>query len=159
MNVVGLPTVLSLDDSVTTYVGDNDVNANSMYVDIGPTYVYVYAMTMSNDGLIYVIIGEDSLWSRAPTISEIKKGSGPDGLPPVYYRVLAYRTAEQDTGYVAYTGVGDSTLKMYIMASDDNPFDTAKFSTIREYTITKELPKWESHLVLIGVLLCLLVLI
>lgn len=59
---MGLPTVLSLDDSVTTYVGDNDVNANALYVDIGPTYVYVYGMALPNDGLIYVIIGEDSLW-------------------------------------------------------------------------------------------------
>ena len=60
-------------------------------MDIGPTYAYVYGMSMPNTGLIYVIIGEDSLWTRAPTISEIRKGSGPNGLPPVYYRVLAYR--------------------------------------------------------------------
>lgn len=108
---------------------------------------------------MYVIIGEDSLWSRAPTISEIKKGTGPNGLPPVYYKVLAYRTDEADTGYAAYTDVGDSKLNMYIMCSDDNPFDTANFGTIRKYELAAETPKWESHLIALGVLLALMLLV
>lgn len=47
---------------------------------------------MPHNGIIYIIAGEDS-WPRDPLISEIKQGSGPDGLPPVFYKVLAYRTA------------------------------------------------------------------
>ena len=85
--------------------------------------------------MVYVIIGEDDVWSRAPTISEIKKGSGPNGLPPVFYRVLAYKTDDIQTGYVAYTGVGEAKLKMYVLCSDENPFDTATFAEIHSYTI------------------------
>ena len=114
---------------------------------------------MPNNGIIYVIIGEKELWSRAPTISQIKKGSGPNGLPPVYYKILGYRTGEVETGYAAYTDVGDAALKMYILCSDDNPFDTANFGTIREYDIVAQVPAWENHLVAIGVLLCLMLLL
>jgi hypothetical protein len=92
-HVVGLPALVSMTPSAASYVGANDVNYNSINVDIGPTYVYVSGMTMPHNGIIYVIIGQDSVWTRAPLISEIKKGSGPNGLPPVYFKVLPYRTA------------------------------------------------------------------
>lgn len=59
-------------------------------------------------------------------------------MPPVYYKVLAYKTNEASTGYAAYTDVGDTNLVMYIMCSDDNPFDTANFGTIRKYEISAE---------------------
>jgi len=72
----------------------------------------------------------------------MKKGSGPDGLPPVDYRVLAYRTTDLSSSNMAWTGMGNSNYKMYIMATDDNPFDTANFGTIRSFTISKEVPSW-----------------
>ncbi len=84
-----------------------------------------------------MIIGDANLWTRDPLISEIKKGSGPDGLPPVDFRVLAYRTTDASSSNMVWTGLGSSTYKIYIMASDDNPFDTANFGQIRSYTISK----------------------
>ena len=44
---------------------------------------------------------------------------------------------------MAWTGMGNSNYKMYIMATDDNPFDTANFGTIRSFTISKEVPSWQ----------------
>lgn len=55
--------------SSNSYVGTNDVVSSSIRVDIGPTWVYVSGMTMPHNGIIYVIIGRNSLWSRAPVIS------------------------------------------------------------------------------------------
>lgn len=133
--------MVSLDTSAATDVGPNVFTGG--HLDVGPDYVYIQGMQLDTDGLIYVIAGEASLWSRAPVISEIKQGSGPNGLPPVFYRVLAYRTAEPYTSSVAFTGFGGSTLKLYIMFSDDNPFDTANFDErIRGYTIEPEVPSW-----------------
>ena len=91
--MVGLPALVSMTPSAASYVGTNDIRSYTINVDIGPTYVYVSGMTMPHNGIIYVIIGQDSLWPRAPLISEIKKGSGPNGLPPVYFKILPYRTS------------------------------------------------------------------
>lgn len=126
-NVVGLPSLVSMTPSASSYVGVNDVYVSSINLDVGPTYAYVSGMSMPHNGIIYVIIGQNSLWPRAPLISEIKKGSGPNGLPPVFFKVLPYRTAEVFSSYVAYTGVGSENLTLFILASDDNPFDTANF--------------------------------
>lgn len=54
--MVGLPTLQSIDVAEDAQVGSNDLTS-SPYVDIGPTWVYVEGMKMSNNGLIYVIIG------------------------------------------------------------------------------------------------------
>lgn len=112
-------------------------------------------MKLTNDGLIYVIAGDSTVWTRAPVISEIKQGSGPNGLPPVFFRVLAYRTAEPYTSSVAFTGLGSAKLKMYILPSDDNPFDTAEFdeSLIKSHTISMEVAKWESYVLAAGAML------
>lgn len=134
--------------SAPSYVGANDIYSSSINVDVGPTYAYVSAMSMPHNGIIYVIIGQDSLWPRAPLISEIKRGSGPNGLPPVFFKVLPYRTSEPYSSYVSYTGVTSENLTMYILGSDDNPFDTAHFGPIRSFPITAELPKWEAYFLL-----------
>lgn len=55
--------------SAASYVGVNDVVSTSIRVDVGPTWVYVSGMTMPHNGIIYVIIGKDSLWPRPPVIS------------------------------------------------------------------------------------------
>lgn len=140
--MVGLPAVVSMTPSAASYVGAIDVVASSINVDVGPTWVYVSGMTMAQNGIIYVIIGQTALWPRAPLISEIRRGSGPNGLPPVYYKVLPYRTGEPYSSYAAYTGVGTENLTMFLLASNDNPFDTANFGTIRAYDIVAETPKW-----------------
>lgn len=75
-------------------------------------------------------------------MSEIKKGSGPDGLPPADFRVLSYRTTDASSSNMAWTGLGSSEYKVYIMATDENPFDTANLGIIRSYTISKEVPSW-----------------
>lgn len=73
--------------------------------------------------------------------------------------MLAYRSDDPYTSYVAFTGIGNSKLKMYIMPSDDNPFDDADFGRIRAHNIEAEEPSWEARLVFLGVgLLLLLVL-
>ena len=155
---MGLPALVSLTTSVASTVGPNVLSMG--HVDVGPDYLYIDGMTLDTDGLIYVIVGEASLWPRAPVISEIKQGSGPNGLPPVFYRVLAYRTGEPYTSSVSFTGLGGSTLKMYIMYSDDNPFDTANFgATIKSYTIEPEVPTWERSLTALSVLVLLALLL
>ncbi len=89
-------------------------------------------------------------------ISEIKQGSGPDGLPPVFYKVLAYRTAEKYSSYAAFTGLGTQNLNLYILGSNDNPFDTTSFGAIRKFSVKAEVPKWESRLGILGVLLLIM---
>lgn len=80
--VVGLSKPIFVSQANSTYVGNNEINSGSIFVDIGPTYAYVQGINMPNNGIIYIIIGKDSLWTRDPLIEEIRKGSGPDGLPP-----------------------------------------------------------------------------
>lgn len=128
--------------SAASYVGPIDVVGSSINLDIGPNWVYVSGMTMPQNGIIYVMIGQTNVWPRAPLISEIRRGSGPNGLPPVYYKVLAYRTAEPYSSFAAYTSMSSESLTLYILASDDNPFDTANFGMIRSYPISAETPKW-----------------
>ena len=128
-------------------------------MDVGPDYVYVSGLALDNNGLIYVIVGQSSLWTRAPVISEIKQGSGPNGLPPTFYKVLAYRTDEPFTSSVAFTGLGDSQLTMYIMASSDNPFDNAEFGEIVSHKIVGEVATWEGFLGVAGVVLLALLLV
>jgi len=43
--------------SASSYVGVNDVIPSSIYVDVGPNYIYVHGMTMPNNGIIYIIVG------------------------------------------------------------------------------------------------------
>lgn len=61
---MGLPTLLSMNSSETSYVGNSVDFDGDFNVDVGPTYVYVEGMKLTNDGIIYVIIGEDELWPR-----------------------------------------------------------------------------------------------
>ena len=102
--------------------------------------------------------GDQTLWGRDPIISEIKVGSGPSGLPPVYFQVLAYRTADSMSGYFAYTSLPQGTFNMYVAVSDENPFDTAQFSAIRKYEIKNEVPTYGVRLVLVMLLLVVVLL-
>lgn len=99
-------------------------------------------MALTNNGLVYIIVGDPTVWTRAPVISEIKTGSGPNGLPPVFYRVLSYKTADANTGNMAWTSFTGGPYTMYIVVSDDNPFDTATFGAITNYTISREVAAW-----------------
>jgi hypothetical protein len=102
-NVTGLPTLYSYSLNTLSYNGANNIDSTVTYrVDTGPSYVFVEGLTLLNDGIIYVIIGNKDLWTRDPTVSEIKKGSGPNGLPPVYFRVLAYKKTVPKTSYLAW---------------------------------------------------------
>jgi hypothetical protein len=55
--------------SAASYVGANDITSSSIFVDVGPTYAYIQGMTMAHNGIIYVIIGDNAVWPRAPVIS------------------------------------------------------------------------------------------
>jgi hypothetical protein len=145
-SIVGLASVLVLTPSVPTYIGSNEMIPDTIFVDVGPTYVYVQGLILPNDGLIYITIGEDALWKDDPVISEIKKGSGPHGLPPLFFKVLGYRTTEPNSSYAAFVGIGSKRLRMYVVVSDDNPFDTAVFGEIRKYVIEAERPSYAGDL-------------
>jgi hypothetical protein len=130
-----------------SYIGPNAItNLTSFRVDAGPSYLFVEGITLQQNGLIYFIVGDPTTWTRAPLVSEIKKGSGPNGLPPIHFRILSYRTADPTSAYMAWTDMPEGTYDLYIMASDSNPFDTANLGTINKYTFTYEVPKWESLL-------------
>jgi hypothetical protein len=47
---------------------------------------------------------------------------------------------------------------MYLVASDNNPFDTANFGTIRSYAITPEVAAWEKYTLMAALTLLLLIL-
>ena len=119
-----------------SYIGTNAINnLGSIRIDAGPSYLYVEGIKLNNNGLIYFIVGDRTLWTRDPIVSEIKKGSGPNGLPPAYFRILAYKTSDPTSSYMAYTDIKKGSYTLYIMVSDNNPFDTANLGTISKYTI------------------------
>jgi len=93
-------------------------------------------MTLNHNGLIYIIVGDNTVWTRAPLISEIKSGSGPGGSPPVFYKILAYKTSVSTSGNMAWTSMPQGSFTMYVVGSDDNPFDTANFGVIKSFKIT-----------------------
>ena len=99
-------------------------------------------MALSQSGLIYIIIGDPKTWLRAPLVSEIKKGSGPNGLPPVHFRILSYKTTDATSSYMAWTDMPEGSYDVYIMVSDGNPFDTANLGTINKFSFSNEVPKW-----------------
>jgi hypothetical protein len=110
-------------------------------------------MTLPNNGLIYIIIGntcvylgDTTVWSRDPIVTEIKVGSGPNGLAAVNFQILSYRTSDNTTGYYAFNPVPTGNYKLYLVASDDNPFDTANFGSIHSYSITNEKASFEWRL-------------
>ena len=43
---------------------------------------------------------------------------------------------------MAWTGLTSGNFIMYMVASDDNPFDTANFGVINSYLIVAEVPAW-----------------
>ena len=99
-------------------------------------------MALSQSGLIYIIIGDPKTWLRDPLVSEIKKGSGPNGLPPVHFRILSYKTTDATSSYMAWTDMPEGSYDVYIMVSDGNPFDTANLGTINKFSFSNEVPKW-----------------
>ena len=92
-----------------------------------------------------MIVGDTAIWTREPLVSEIKQGSGPDGLPPAFFRVLAYRTDDPNTGHMSWTSMPAGNLTMYILPSNDNPFDTTKFGTMQSYNISREVASWGAN--------------
>ena len=164
-DIVGMSSLTSYTASTAAYIGTANDLIGTPFVDVGPNYVYVYDMKLPNNGLIYVIIGKDmaylgdtTLWSRDPIISEIKQGSGPNGLPAEYFQVLVYKTADAMSGYFSYTTLPQGTFTLYIVCSDENPFDTAHFSGIRSYSLKNEIPAWSARLLSAAILLAILLL-
>jgi hypothetical protein len=124
---------------------------------MGPNFLYIYNIALAHSGLIYIIVGDPKVWSRAPVISEIKTGSGPNGLPPIFYRVVNYQSGTPSSGNMAWTSLSGGPYTLYIVVSDNNPFDTATFGAITSYTIQAEVPSWEAY-ISIGLLLLLCIL-
>jgi hypothetical protein len=144
-NVTGLPTLQSCSVNSLGYVGANDITG-SFTLNTGSNYMYIYNLNLQNNGLVYVIVG-DSTWSRAPVLSEIKTGSGPNGLPPQFFQVLDYKTTNSSSANLAWTSMPTTGIfSVYIVASDANPFDNANFGSIHSYTISPEVPSWEKYL-------------
>lgn len=154
--MTGLPLLTSCTTNSLSYVGANDITG-SFSVSMGPNYVYIANLALAHNGLVYVIIGNNNLWTRPPVISEIKTGSGPNGLPPSFFRVLSYKTTIPTSGNMAWTGLTAGSYTMYIVASDDNPFDSANFGTIRSYSISAEVPAHEYFLAAAVLLLLALI--
>lgn len=103
-NVTGLPTLVSTSINAVSYVGANDFSGTPS-VGIGPNFIYVADLALQYSGLVYVIVGDNQVWPRAPVVSEIKMGSGPNGLPPVFYRVLYYVAGNSTSANLAWTGL------------------------------------------------------
>lgn len=139
--VTGIPTLLSVSTNAPTFIGLNSLSG-SFNLGVGPNYVYIDNLQLAQNGLVYVIIGNTALWPRAPVISEIKTGSGPNGVPPVFFRVLAYKTSDSSSANMAWSGLTSGNYMMYVVVSDDNPFDTATFGSIYSYQITPEVPSF-----------------
>lgn len=150
--VTGLPNLVSTSTSSAGYTGVNDIQGTLTYYS-GPNYFSISNILLQNDGLVYVIIGDPTVWTRAPVVSEIKTGSGPNGLPPVFYRVLTYSTGTRlNMAWTSFTG---GPYQMYVVASDNNPFDNANFGVVNSYKIAVEVPSWGSS-ILFGLGLALL---
>lgn len=95
---------------------------------------------MPHNGLIYAVLGDSNIWNKAPLVSEIKSRSGPGGLLPVASRVLTYVKTSAASGSLSFTGLDpDFTYTLYLLASDDNPFDTANLGEIKSYKIVLEM--------------------
>lgn len=138
-----MPNLYNYTINSLSYIGTNAIsNLGSFRIDAGPSYLFVEGITLNNNGLIYFIVGDPNLWTRDPLVSEIKKGSGPDGLPPVYFRILAYKTSDPTSSYLAWTDMTSGSYNLYIMVSDSNPFDTANLGQISKFEFSYETPKW-----------------
>lgn len=133
-NVTGLPTLVSTSVNAASYVGTNDFTGTPSF-GIGPNFIYVTNLALQYSGLVYVIIGDNKVWPRAPVVSEIKMGSGPNGLPPVYYRVLYFVTGNATSANLGWTGLKSGQYTMYVVVSDANPFDNANLGVVRSYSI------------------------
>jgi len=56
----------------------------------------------------------------------------------VCFKVLVYETTNPDSGNIVCSNiVGSGSYTLYAVASDNNPFDTANFGTIRKSIINK----------------------
>lgn len=133
-NVTGLPTLVSTSVNSPSYVGTNDFSGTPSY-GIGPNFIYVTNLQLQHSGLVYVIIGDNTVWTRAPVVSEIKMGSGPNGLPPVYYRVQYYASGNATSANLGWSGLKNGEYTMYVVVSDANPFDNANLGVVRSYRI------------------------
>ena len=129
--------MLSYNTNSLSYVGANEIVGTPL-IDTGISYMYIQGVKLNNDGLVYIIVGDSTVWDRDPLISEIKQGTGPNGLPALHYRVLTYKTADSRSGNMAWTSLPSGSLKLYLLPSDNNPFDTANFGSMQSYDIAQE---------------------
>jgi hypothetical protein len=66
--------------------------------------------------------------------------------------VLSYKTNNASSGNLAWTSFTGGPYILYMVVSDDNPFDTASFGTVSSYSISTEVAAWERWITL-GLLL------
>ena len=146
-NVTGIPVLNWIGTNAASYIGANEI-VQPFYMGTGPNFFYIDNLALTQNGLVYVIMGSPDSWTRAPVISEIKTGTGPNGVPPVFFRVLSYKSTDLSSTNMAWTGLTSGTYVVYMVASDDNPFDTANFGIIHQFYIASEVPAWEGFMVL-----------
>ena len=59
------------------------------------------------------------------------------------FKIVSYRASDANTGNIACTSLtGSGSYTLYVVASDDNPFDTANFGVIQKFRISNEVPSW-----------------
>lgn len=52
--------------------------------------------------------------------------------------MIAYNTIDSSSGNLACSNLaGSGSYVLYVVASDNNPFDTANFGVIQKFTINK----------------------
>ena len=146
-DVTGIPVLNSIGTNAVSYIGANEI-VQPFYMGTGPNFFYIDNLSLNQNGLIYVIMGDPNSWTREPVISEIKTGTGPNGVPPVFFRVLSYKTTDLSSANMAWTSLTSGSYVVYMVASDDNPFDTANFGIIHKFSIAAEVPAWGSYMVL-----------
>lgn len=67
-NVTGIPTILSAGANSASYVGANSFAA-AFSLGTGPNFAYLYNLRLLQNGLVYIIIGNNAIWPRSPVIS------------------------------------------------------------------------------------------
>ena len=156
--MTGIPTLNSISTNAASFIGPNSITG-VFNLGVGPNFFYIDNLALANNGLVYVILGDTTAWTRAPLISEIKTGSGPDGIPPAFFRVLSYKTTDASSANMAWTSLTNGNYMLYMVVSDDNPFDTAQFGPIYSWPLTPEVPSWEKWAVVSVLALLMLVML
>ena len=67
-NVTGLPTLSALGSNVASYIGPNEIVGTFKY-GTGPNFLFITNIVLQQNGLIYVIVGDVTVWTRDPVVS------------------------------------------------------------------------------------------